>query len=93
MGAQQGNGQKRGSGGRTACGFWISRSRLGWLRVRFDGGPSYPEMVESLKEMVDRHGHLVKRGDKISGPEWLRRIDQSDVRTTESQRRAIQTLL
>lgn len=93
MGAQQENGEKVGSGRPNICAFGISRSRLGWLSVRFDGGPSYPEMVESLKEIVDRHGHLVKRGDKISGSEWLRRIDQSNVRVTERQRQAIQTLM
>lgn len=93
MSAQYGHGQKTGSERLDARDFGISRSRVGLLNVRFDGGPSYPEMVESLKEMVDRHGSLVKRGDRISGAEWLRRIDQSNVRITERQRQAIQTLM
>lgn len=93
MGAQQGNGQGDVSGRRNACDFWISRSRLGWLSVRFDGGPCYPEMVESLKEMVDRYGHLIKRGDKISGSEWLRRIERGNARITNRERQAIHTLM
>lgn len=93
MSAQQGNGQKIGSGRQSARAFWISRSRLGWLSVRFEGGPFYPEMVETLKEMVDKYGGLVKRGDRISGSEWLRRIDQRNVPITDLQRRAIKTLM
>lgn len=93
MGAQQGNGERRGSGPRNACDLGISRSRIGWLSVRFDGGPSYPEMVAILKEMVDQYGGLVKRGERISGYEWLRRIDQRSVQATDAQRHAIQTLM
>lgn len=93
MGAQRGNGEKAGSGRRSACDFGISRSRFGWLSVRFDGGPSYPEMVETLEGMVALHGHLVRRGESISGPEWLQRIDHSGVSAEESQIKAIQTLM
>lgn len=93
MGAQQGNGQKTGSGARSACDFGISRSRLGWLSVRFDGGPTYPEMVETLEGMVALHGHLVRRGERISGPEWLQRISDSGVPADESKIKAIRTLM
>lgn len=67
MTAQQQNCQKAGSGRRSTCGFGISRSRLGRLSVRFDGGPCYPEMVAALKEMVDDYGNLVKRGERLLG--------------------------
>lgn len=93
MATQQQNGQKTGSGRRSTCEFGISRSRLGWLSVRFDGGPSYPEMVAALKEMVDNYGNLVKRGESLLGTEWLRRIDQTSGRTTERQKLAVQTLM
>lgn len=93
MSAQQGNGQKARCEQRYVCDFWIGRSRLGRLSIRFDGGPSYTEMIDALKEAVELHGPLVKRGDKISGSEWLRRIDQNDVRITKRHRRAIQTLM
>lgn len=93
MDAQQGNGQHAGSEPHTERGFGIRRSRLGWLSVRFDGGPSYPEMVALLKEMVEQYGHCVKRGEGLSGSEWLSRIEQDGRRITECQRQAIQTLM
>lgn len=93
MDTQQETGQQAGSGRHAESDFGISRSRLGWLSVRFVGGPSYQTMVATLKEMVDRYGHCVKRGEEISGSEWLRRIDQSGVRITARQRQAIQTLM
>ncbi|PPS64414.1 hypothetical protein CR917_03505 [Pseudomonas sp. BRM28] len=93
MDTQQGNGQQAGSGRHTESDFGISRSRLGWLSVRFDGGPSYPEMVATLKEMIDRYGHCVKRGEGLSGSEWLSRIEQGGMRITECQKQAIQTLM
>lgn len=93
MGGQEGNGRKARSGRQAAHNFGISRSRLGWLSVRFEGGPSYPEMVDMLKEMVDRFGGLVNRGERISGSEWLRRIDESSKRITERQRQMVHTLM
>lgn len=93
MDAQQENDQQAGSGAHAEHGFGIRRSRLGRISVRFDGGPSYLEMVATLKEMVDRYGYCVKRGEGLSGSEWLRRIEQSDMRITERQRQAIQTLM
>ena len=93
MGAQSGNDQKAAPGRQNNCDFGINRSRLGWLRVRFEGGPSYPKMVATLKEMVNRYGSLVLRGERLSGSEWLRRIGQNGGKITEDQRRAIQTLM
>lgn len=92
MGAQQGN-QKTGSDRRNACDFGISRSHLGWLKVRFDGGPSYPEMVATLKQMADQYGYLITRGENVSGGEWLQRINGIGVRLTERQIQAVQNLL
>ncbi|MHA6192895.1 hypothetical protein ACX3YG_00685 [Pseudomonas wadenswilerensis] len=93
MGARHGNGQQPGSGQPAANGFGISRSRFGWLSVRFDGGASYLAMVDTLKEMADQHGHLVRRGEKLSGAEWLRRIGQSGVQLSEHQLRTVRTLM
>lgn len=93
MGAQQGSGQEVGSEQRNACNLGISRSCLGWLSVRFDGGPSYPEMVATLKQMADQYGYLIRRGEKVSGGEWLQRINEAGARLTECQIRAVRTLM
>lgn len=93
MDAQQGNGQKVGSERRNACDFRISRSRFGWLSVRFDGGPSYPEMVATLKQMADQYGYLIRRGEKVSGGEWLQRINEAGARLTECQIQTVRTLM
>lgn len=92
MGAQQRNGQKLESGQRSASEFGISRSRLGWLSIRFDGGPSYPQMVARLKDMVDQYGYLVSRGEGISGADWLQRIEASGAVVTEHNMQVIRTL-
>lgn len=93
MGTHHENGQQPGSEQPAASEFGISRSRFGWLSVRFDGGASYLAMVDTLKEMADQHGHLVRRGEKISGAEWLRRIGQSDVQLSEHHLRTVRTLM
>lgn len=93
MGASHGHSQTTESKRYVASGFGISRSRLGWLSIRFEGGPSYPEMVGTLKEMVELHGRLVKRGERISGTEWLRRIEASGACISEGQTQAIRTLM
>lgn len=93
MGAQHGHDENVGSERLDARDFGISRSRLGWLSVRFDGGPYYPAMLETLREMAELHGHLVRRGEKISGLEWIQRVNQSGARVTEQQMLAIGTLM
>lgn len=93
MAAQNGNGQKVGSELQNACNFWISRSRLGWLSVRFDGGPSYPEMVATLKQMAYQYGYLIRRAEKVSGSEWLQRISEAGAPLTESQIQTVRTLM
>lgn len=93
MGAQQESRQKARSGRESAREFGISRSRWGWLMVRFDGGPSYPEMVETLREMVERYGDLVKRGENLSGSQWILRIEQKGSHISEPQIQAVRTLM
>ncbi|KQQ49894.1 hypothetical protein ASF84_22060 [Pseudomonas sp. Leaf127] len=73
--------------------FGISRSRLGWLKVRFDGGPSYPDMVDVLKGMVEQYGYLVRRGERLSGVEWIKRILESCAQVPDVQMRSVSTLM
>ncbi|EFW78488.1 hypothetical protein [Pseudomonas savastanoi] len=73
--------------------FGISRSRLGWLKVRFDGGPSYPDMVDVLKEMVGQYGYLVRSGERLSGAEWIERILESRAQVSDVQIRSASTLM
>ncbi|HCE6397455.1 MULTISPECIES: hypothetical protein [unclassified Pseudomonas] len=73
--------------------FGISRSRLGWLKVRFDGGPSYPDMVDVLKGMVAQYGYLVRRGERLSGAEWTERILGSSAQVSDVQMHSIITLM
>ncbi|MEC6744506.1 hypothetical protein KH389_01490 [Pseudomonas qingdaonensis] len=77
----------------TTMLFGISRSRVGRLRVLFDGGPSYPEMIDTLQTMRDEYGHLVKRGEKLTASEWLQRINASGARLTLAQLAAVETLM
>lgn len=73
--------------------FGISRSRLGRLNVQFDGGPYYPSMLETLKQMVVQHGRLIRRGENISGSMWLQRIEQSGAGISRLEIEAVQTLM
>lgn len=80
-------------GDRARRSFGIKRSFFGWLSVRFSGGPSYPQMVEILQEMAGEYGHLIKRGECLSGLEWLHRISASGVEITGPQFSAVETLM
>ena len=71
----------------------IKRSRLGWLSVRFDGGPFYPEMLGALQQAVIDFGGLVRRGESLNGAEWLRRIDAVGGSIAPAQILAIRTLM
>ena len=77
----------------TRRSFGIKRSFFGWLSVRFSGGPSYPQMVEVLQAMAGEHGHLIKRGECLSGSEWLYRISASGAEITGPQLSAVETLM
>lgn len=93
MGTQRQNDLLRAATRRSTTTFGIGRSRLGYLRVLFDGGPSYPEMIDALQAMRDEYGHLVKRGEKLTASEWLQRIDASGARLTLAQLTAVETLM
>lgn len=71
----------------------IKRSWLGWLSVRFDGGPYYPEMLDSLQQAVIQFGGLVRRGENLTGTEWLQRIHDAGGCITSTQLLAIETLM
>lgn len=93
MSTASGKGQRSGFRHQAVEGFGISRSCLGRLRVRFEGGPSYPAMVETLEGIVKRYGYLVRCGETISGSAWIQRIDQSGGHISDLEIRAIQTLM
>ncbi|MDU9390504.1 hypothetical protein [Pseudomonas sp. zfem002] len=78
---------------RASSELGIMRSRLGWLSVRFDGGPFYPEMLDSLQQAVIDFGGLVRRGESLTAAEWLQRIDAIGGGITPAQILAIQTLM
>lgn len=73
--------------------FGIRRFWFGWLSVRFDGGPVYFDMVESLQQAIADFGYLVRRGERLSSEEWLHRINTLDLRITPAQLTAIETLM
>lgn len=94
MRVQHGTGQQAEARQEIAASqFVISRSRLGWLKVRFDGGPSYPVMVDLLKGMVEQYGYLVRRGERLSGAEWIERIRDSCAQVSDIQIRSVSTLM
>lgn len=71
----------------------IKRSAMGRLSIRFDGGPSYPAMVNDLKAAFERCGHVVRQSEELSGAEWARRITDSGVFISEDELNAVLTLL
>lgn len=75
------------------CVFGVRRSFVGWLSVRFDGGPYYPEMVEALRGMVAEYGHLVRRGERLTAFEWLQRIKSTGAMPTDIQVESLATLM
>ncbi|MBD8791500.1 hypothetical protein IFR09_18255 [Pseudomonas syringae] len=94
MRAHNGAGQQPEARQRIAASHYgISRSRLGWLKVRFDGGPSYTVMVDVLERMVEQYGYLVRRGERLSGAEWIERILESRAQVTDAQKRSVSTLM
>lgn len=71
----------------------IQRSKFGRLTVRFDGGCSYPSMIESLKLVFRRFGHLVVIREKLSGQGWAERIVESGHSLSDEEVEAILTLM
>lgn len=94
MSVQHGMAQQPKARRRSAASqFGISRSRLGRLSVRFDGGPSYPEMVDVLQDMVNQYGYLVRRSERLSGEEWIERILETNTQVSALQTLSIKTLM
>ncbi len=93
MGTQHQNGVQPIAGRLFTTTFGISRSRFGRLRVRFDGGPSYSEMVDTLQKLCGLYGHLVKRGENLTASEWLQRINANGARLTLDELASVETLM
>lgn len=87
--AQQSKARRRSA----ASQFGIGRSRLGRLSVRFDGGPSYPEIVDMLQDMVNQYGYLVRHGERLSGAEWIERISETNTQVSALQTLSIKTFM
>lgn len=71
----------------------IQRSRFGILTIRFDGGCSYPSMIEFLKLLSRRFGHLIVLREKLSGQGWADRIVESGHSLSGEEVEAILTLM
>ena len=71
----------------------IQRSSLGRLTIRFEGGCSYPSMVESLKRVFRRSGCLIARGESLSGPHWVKRMLESGHSISKEDVEAVRTLM
>ena len=68
----------------------IKKTRiLGRIVVDYTAGPVYPSMVADLERATVQYGHLVNRGERLTGPQWLERIGATD----DSTVRAIRTLM
>lgn len=50
---------------------------LGRLIVDFTPGPIYVRMLEELEEASIQYGHLVCRGETLTGLQWLERIEST----------------
>lgn len=71
----------------------ISRSKFGRLRIRFDGGCSYPTMLDSLHAVYKRTGGLIAPGETLSGPDWINRIIENGYPISDQERTSILTLM
>lgn len=71
----------------------ISRSWLGLLHIRFDGGCSYPGMMELLQDVYKRTGYLIAVGEALSGPDWINRIVAAGHCLSDQERTSILTLM
>lgn len=71
----------------------IQRSSLGRLTIRFEGGSSYPAMVESLKGVFRRSGYLIARGESLSGPHWVKRMLEGGLSISKEEVEAVRTLM
>lgn len=65
---------------------------LGRIVVNFTSGPVYDQMLEELEQTTERFGSLVKRGETLTGDQWLKRIEGAHGRN-DTAARAIATLM
>lgn len=54
--------------------YGVKRSTWGRLSIRFEGGPSYPDMVDDLERASQRYGHLISNGACLTGEDWIQLI-------------------
>lgn len=73
--------------------YGVSRSALGRLSIRFEGGPSYPEMVDDLEWALQRYGHLISTGECLTGEEWVQLIVTNGAGVDMVAIHAIRTLM
>lgn len=73
--------------------YGVSRSVFGRLSIRFDGGPSYPEMVNDLEQSLLCYGYLIDNGTCFTGEEWIQRIVTSGADADMRKIHAIRTLM
>jgi len=73
--------------------YTVSRSALGRLSIRFEGGPSYPEVVDDLERALQRYGHLISTGECLTGEEWVQLIVTSGADVDMVAIHAIRTMM
>ena len=71
---------------RPDCGHVIGRSRIGWLSICFDGGCSYPAMINVLRAVFKRYGRLVRFGE-------IDRVEERGFQFSDQERVAVFTLM
>lgn len=78
---------------RPGCGHVIGRSRLGRLSIGFDGGCSYPAMINVLRAVFKRYGRLVRFGEQLSAQDWIDRVEERGFQISDQERVAVITLM
>ncbi len=78
---------------RPGSGHVIGRSRIGWLSICFDGGCSYPAMINMLKAFFKRYGRLVRFGEQLSAQGWIDRVEERGFQISDQERVAVFTLM
>lgn len=67
----------------------IKKSLLfGRVSLDYTGGPIYEAMVEELRSIMRKYGHLLRRGESLSGDQWIRRIKSSQESSKQEAEKA-----
>ncbi|MCF5666405.1 hypothetical protein GIV47_15690, partial [Pseudomonas marginalis] len=74
-------------------GHVIGRSRFGRLSICFDGGCSYPAMINVLRAVFKRYGRLVRFGERLSAQGWIDRVEARGFQISDQERVAVFTLM